>query len=662
MTFLRFVLGLVFLITAFVLVQPGPLPAREQRTWEALFLPLAPGRTAALDYVLGPPRRGQEDDIVVALRSAGTGAVIEVHVLDRGRWKGIRETASFGVAYETPRSNAQVSDCEAVTEAIAQALRARDPGGLGPVNAIPLAADPEPPRASRVLDRVFGARGVAVGVCIAGFTWIVATMPGGAWAVSVWLALLGLLVRAPELGLPFVRDQDVQRLYTGHLSLSEILLGQGLRDRHPPLYFLVLHAAQRFGQSEAVVRAPAVLFGALVGPFVVWGARAHGRRADVAALAALAVTLSAPLIAGSREVSSIPLFALLSIAVSVSLVKHVDAPSRAWTWVLAASFALSLWTYYLAPFVLAGCMLPLLVRGRIPRRTWVAVGIGAAAGSPALILAVVTFFRDRSARAVAAAHPGLAWGQRESLEVAGSMITLSWAALGVSLGVVLLGAVMALLGRQRASLVPLCGLGATFAGICVLAPVARVQPYYLTAVLPLAVLSVALLPDLSRGAARRLLPGSLALLAALSVVPGLASARSLYLPDPDAFMPAFAQAIEESPERRVVTVAHYDSTLLAYYLARRRGVPMDWDRMLSDRAEGGFALRGVDRVLIPLVEVHAMGDDPAETALARLEELLQKGPLLVIERDGFLLPRLHDRLQRCRRLREAGTGRLYRCL
>src|SRR6185295_16742273 len=104
-----------------------PLPARPL-SWDALLAPLGVGRAAALDYALGPLRRGAEHDVILPLRSIERGSSVEVHILDRGRWTGVRETPSFGVAYEAPRSEAAAADCEAVTEAIAQALRHNDPG------------------------------------------------------------------------------------------------------------------------------------------------------------------------------------------------------------------------------------------------------------------------------------------------------------------------------------------------------------------------------------------------------------------------------------------------------------------------------------------------------------------------------------------------------
>lgn len=658
----RLALALVLAGLAVLLAWPG-LPAPRARSWDDLLAPFGVGRAAG-GYEIAALRRGEEHDLVLTLRKpSGDGGAIEVHVLDRGRWPGIRETASFGVAYETPRSSASVEDCEEVTERIASAIRANDAGGLGPVDAIPLGAEPEPPALARALDRVAGGRGLAIGLCLAAATWLFASGPFGGILAAAWLFALGLSLRAPHLGLPFVRDQDVQRLFTGHLPAGDILAGQGLTDRHPPLYFLVLHAAQLFGRGESVVRLPAALAGALLGPALVWASWALRRRADVGAMAGLAAVLSVEMVSRSREVSSIPLFGLFALAAAVSLARHQEAPSRGSAILVAASHGLMLWTHHVAVLVLAGHLLALLVARRLSRQALRAVGLGVGLGAPALVLAVVTFFRDRGARAAAEAHPGLAWGAQGLREISARLGALSTGVFGPTLAALfVLAAAWALLRREAAVLLPAAAFVSTFCGIAVLAPVARVQPYYLVAVMPLFLLALAVAG--SDAWARRREPwigaAALGAVVAATLAPHVHEARGQYLPDPDAFMPELAAHIAPRAERQVVTIAHYDGTLLAYYLARRAGAPMDWSRMSPD-GDGGFRLHGVDRVLRPLVYSHAPGDDPEPVAEASLRRIMDAEPVLVVSREGFHLEGVRRLLRRCDLLAQAGTGKLFRC-
>jgi hypothetical protein len=195
-------LALALVGVAFLLARPGPLAPRS-RSWEDVLAPLGVGLPVG-DYELTALRRGEEHDIVLTLRKrSGDRGAIEVHILDRGRWPGIRETKSFGVAYETPRSSAKVEDCEAVTEQIASTVRTNDHGGFEPVDAIPLRAEPDPPAIARALDQITGARGLAIGLCLALATWLLASGPSGGIIAASWLLALGLLLRAPHLDLPF---------------------------------------------------------------------------------------------------------------------------------------------------------------------------------------------------------------------------------------------------------------------------------------------------------------------------------------------------------------------------------------------------------------------------------------------------------------------------
>ena len=149
--------------------------AREppSTTWRSLVAPLAPGREVARGYVLSAPARGHERDVVFRATRASDGSAVEVHVVARGQWSGVRETRSFGVAWEEPRSRAPRDDAEAVTEALRAAI-ARNDHGLGPVDAIPLdAARPVTLRDRGLLAlRLVGTRGP--------FPW---------WAVALSLAV-----------------------------------------------------------------------------------------------------------------------------------------------------------------------------------------------------------------------------------------------------------------------------------------------------------------------------------------------------------------------------------------------------------------------------------------------------------------------------------------
>ena len=655
-----FLLGASLLAASFLL-WPGA-EAPKKTTWEDLLLPLAPGAVVTRGYHLSPPRRGEEQDVIFTARREagpeGPAGRIELHVVERGQWPGVRETKSFGVAYETPRSTAPTEDQEAVTQALRDAIDRNDTG-LGPPTSIPLAAEPELPLLGRVLGRLTGFRTIVVPALLALVMGLVGSLPRGDALVAASLLGLGLVLRALHLDGPFVHDQDVQRLFTGSLPLGEILTGKGLDDRHPPLWFVVLHVAGKFGSSEAILRAPAVIAGALIAPAIVWGARlVRGRAGPLGAIAALLVAVSPGFIVHAREVSEIPLFGLLVVVTCALAARLAEQPSRAARIGLAASTALLAWTYYLAPLVIAGVLLGLVAARKPLRRVALPIGVGAALGAPALVLLGMTVVRDHGAREVAERFPDLAWGNHAPLPMLLGIGDEAMRCVGP--GVPLLAGYAAMFAlRTPRNAGPVVAVGATLVtaiGIALAAKVARVQTYYFVAVAPALVFALAVAP-------RRYVPTwvwSLLGGASLSFLFSLGAPRShrTYVPDADAFMPRFAALAASRPERRIVTVAHYDATLLAYYLQRAANAPAEWPRT---EVSGEFVLEQAGRRILPLVQVHRMDEPSEEAARDHLLAAIAEGPTLVIERDAFVLARVHDVIARCEVLIEAPSARLVSC-
>ena len=335
----------------------------------------------------------------------------------------------------------------------------------------------------------------------------------------------------------------------------------------------------------------------------------------------------------------------------LTFVAALAAPRRGPLGAVTLSHGLALWTYYLAPFLVGAHALLLAVR-RADRRVWRALAGGVLLGAPALLLAAATLWRDWGPRDVARAFPTLAWGQHTPLQMLADIARISVTAFGWPFLALLLAATAyGIARRQLAAVTPALGVAATVLGIACLSPIARVQAYYAISVLPLATLALAALPDPSARIARRAWWAALMAMVALSWAPLLAGARLLYLPDADAFMPRVAAVIAARPERTVVTVAHYDKTILAYYLARGEGRSIDW-----------FSIdASPDTRIESLVLVHGLDAGSEAAALARLEQLRAAEPILVVERDAFLLPGVADRLSSCEPLLQAPTARLVRC-
>ncbi|HWA72734.1 MAG TPA: hypothetical protein VG937_10380 [Polyangiaceae bacterium] len=631
------------------------------RPWQELLQPLNVGRPVAQGYVLEAPRRGFEGDIVFLTRKPGGDSVVEVHVVPKGHWEGIQETRSFGVAYEAPASSAPVGDSQAVTHALAAALRRNDPGGLSIANiGLTRAVPADLPGAIATLESSRGRIAAAL-MCIG---LIGLTKTGGPLPAALVIFALGLALRAARLDLPFERGQDIQRVFTGHLPVREILTGIGLRDRHPPLYFLVLHVAQWFGQTEAIVRWPAVLAGSLLGPslFAVFPPGAL-RRSATLVLSALGVAVAPALIRSSREVSEIPLFGLLVVA-SVASVTTSGSLGR-WRFVaIAAVHGLLFWTYYLAPIVVGMELCALLLFGKREMARPVLAGL--VLGLPAVGLGLLTFLRDRPARLAAAALPGLAWGENDTLTMATRALTAVAECFGPgTLFVALAGGVFGMaLGSGRGKLlssVATAILGGTLLGLAALAPWARVQPYYALTVAPLVGVSMpAALEALYRWAWLRPVAATfLALNLTLGTAPALARSAAIWEAPLDEFGPRFAKIIAAHLHPRVITVMHYDATHMAWYLARRAGREVDWRSLRHDH-EGKIHATAFDAELIPVVNSHS-ADSSDAVAVGRLEALLLDRGALVVHRPLLPLHQVTGWLARCTLLDQTGVAELRWC-
>lgn len=644
-------LGSLALALAAWLLWPQPVSSTAP-TWQALIHPLAPGAELVPGFALAPPKLGFESDVVFTAESANQQK-IQIHVLRRGQWSTEVTTPSFDVAYEAPRSSAPAEVSAAATKKLADALRLHDPGGLLPTEVLLQVATPT--LLERSLGQLGSTRGlIAASAAVLGLAALAQAAP---WLAVAAVFALGLLLRGTLLGLPFALDQDIQRAFTGHLPLYDILLGRGLQDRHPPLYFVVLHVAQWFGQSEWVLRAPAALAGAALGPLLYLFARTPAeRRSPVLLLASLSLALSPALIQSSREVSEIPLFTLLLL---LALASVKSGPSgRAATLLLVTAHALLFWTYYLAPLVVAAECAALYWCGRPVR--WRALGLGVLLGSPAILLALGTFWRDRPARLAAAQAPGLAWGEHGASSMARELFDVASRAFGpVALLVAFVLGAWALRSRQRVAGSAWLMASSVWLGLVLLEPWARVQPYYLTTVTPLLLL---VFVGFEAPGTARWFPAALALslLGNLLFVtrPALVASGRLWRPDADAMGPAMAAILAKERGARAVTVMHYDTTTLAYYVGRLSGRELDWDDVRL--VPGQVSRLPFELELVPLMFAHAAGASEQASA-AELRRLRARGPLLVLDRPNLALPRIRAELADCSPVLETTSARLVRC-
>ena len=189
---------MALLIGAAALVAPPLQWNTDATSWETLLAPYTTGTPLPDGFRISDIRRGGVNDVVVSVVRPDGSPAAEVHVLPRGCWGDIRESQSFGIGYETPHSPAP--EREAITEAMAQAIRSRD-RGLPLPDAIPLGGAVD---ARAFAIRLRGWRAVLLAVSLALFVLVV-------WRRSPRLAVAGIAVAAVDLlaravGQPALQD------------------------------------------------------------------------------------------------------------------------------------------------------------------------------------------------------------------------------------------------------------------------------------------------------------------------------------------------------------------------------------------------------------------------------------------------------------------------
>ncbi|WP_164931748.1 glycosyltransferase family 39 protein [Dyella sp. M7H15-1] len=151
--------------------------------------------------------------------------------------------------------------------------------------------------------------------------------PAGDIAWMAGILLLGLIVRLFRIDhQPFWLDEALtsQRI---HLDLNG-LIADSFTNRHMPTYFLLLQFISQFGSSDAWLRVPSALFGAMsTGVVFAMARRIGGRGAGM--VAGLLMALSPLQVQYGQEARSYTLVTLLITIALWGLLRLAQNPARA---------------------------------------------------------------------------------------------------------------------------------------------------------------------------------------------------------------------------------------------------------------------------------------------------------------------------------------------
>lgn len=189
------------------------------------------------------------------------------------------------------------------------------------------------------------------------------------------LLLLALLVNVVHLGSKsMVLDECASAAYAraDRIELIHVLVRS---DPNMSLYYVLLNFWVRvFGDSEAALRVPSALFGALTVPaFYLLGRRLFGATAGL--VAGLLLALNPFMVRYAQTARSYSLLALLITLSSIFFVREIEQPSRSNRIGYVITSGLAFYAHYFAAYVLAAHMLTILAvkRRSALTRTWLGV-------------------------------------------------------------------------------------------------------------------------------------------------------------------------------------------------------------------------------------------------------------------------------------------------
>jgi|GEM_PF-2406031 len=400
------------------------LPAVVSADPAELFRPVEVGGEPAPGWELAGVEAA-DDAIVVRLDPGGLAPALTVRLTRRDENTGaFCRTESFNIVYLSPGGDGVKTpeDIHRAMDSLCRLVGKNDHGQFhldrfaGPSSAPP-----------GLVWRWPGWPSLLALLLLGVLAWVVlrfeparraAAGAGAAIERRDWLVMAVILVplaflRFWQLDVAFDADYMTQRIFFASLDLDDILAHRYEDQRHPQLYYLILHFFLYLGHGEWIARLPAVLFS--LGSAVALFALARPYLGGVRSLAAvLLLMLSASYLLHSRDVTDITLFTMLALIACHLFLRCLKEPKFRLLVLLAAVETAMFYTYYMAVLVAGAQLAVMLVHARSRRhlKLWLALGAATLLAVPAFCDFATLVVADMGARHISRQFPAHMWGEQ----------------------------------------------------------------------------------------------------------------------------------------------------------------------------------------------------------------------------------------------------------
>jgi uncharacterized membrane protein len=165
------------------------------------------------------------------------------------------------------------------------------------------------------------------------------------------IILVGSYLRFHALGSEALWLDEAVTYRIGSLDLVSEVWDNAIRDRHPPLHFLIIHLVTIFSSTEFALRLPSAIFGILTIPALYLLAQTMFGKKE-ALLSAFILSISTFHIYYSQESRMYAQMVFFSL-MSIYFIYRAYLENNKWLWVgFAVSGACAFWSFYYTIFVI----------------------------------------------------------------------------------------------------------------------------------------------------------------------------------------------------------------------------------------------------------------------------------------------------------------------